>query len=106
MLKLLVIKAFKSPFALAAVCFVLYLAAHSFLVGVFVAFSAFVWTNKSIQAKLKSESAASEMKGVNPTVVTVPSKASGEPQIPVPTSIRRQYAKSAVVIPIKTGTDN
>jgi hypothetical protein len=106
MMKPLVVKAFKSPFALLAVCFVLYLAAHSFFVGVFVAFVIFAWIKKSVLMKLKNEGASNDPKAAVPPAVPSQPKAATESQAPVVTPIRRQYAKSAVVLPIKTGTDN
>jgi hypothetical protein len=106
MMKRLVVKAFKSPFALLAVCFVLHLAAHSFFVGVFVAFAIFAWIKKSILTKLKNEDASNDPKAVVPPVVPSQPKVVAESQAPVVTPIRRQYAKSAVVLPVKTGTDD
>jgi len=106
MIKLLVTKAFSSPFALLAVCFALYLAAHSFFVGIFVAVVAFAWIKKSVLTKQTSEDAPKEAKAGVVAEVSMQPKAAVEPQTPTATPIRRQYAKSAVVMPLKTGTDN
>jgi hypothetical protein len=105
MLKLLFIKAFKSPIALLAVCCVVYLAAHSFFVGVFVAVAVFAWIKRSVLSKKKDEDASNDSKAVVPAAVPLQPKAVAETHAPLVTPIRRQYAKSAVAIPIKKGTD-
>ena len=102
--KQLVYMATKSPLVLLAVCFALWFAAHSFFAGVFVLFAGAAWIKRSISTALKSDSNANESKEAAATAAAAPIAA--EPQAQPATPIKRQYAKSAVVIPFKTGTDN
>ena len=91
----LVLKAMKSPGWLVAVCFALWLAAHSFFAFMFVSFVVFSWIKRSIKAAMKEEK-------VEDTKGTAHAVAAPAPVTP----IKRQYAKSAVVVPLKTGTDD
>ncbi len=104
MLKQLVVTAFKSPFKLFAICMVLYMAAHSFFVAIFLLVGTVVWIKKSVNAKANPDASASNLKAVaasqpQPHVAAVPQKEE-------PTPIKRRYAKSAVVVPLKTGADD
>ncbi|MDR5754970.1 MULTISPECIES: hypothetical protein [unclassified Caballeronia] len=97
--KQLVLKAMKSPGWLVAVCFALWFAAHSFFAFLFVSFTVAVWIKRSIKAALKEEK-AEDSKVPAPAVVA---PATADTNV---TPIKRQYAKSAVVVPLKTGTDD
>ncbi|TCK32495.1 hypothetical protein B0G84_8300 [Paraburkholderia sp. BL8N3] len=97
--KQLVSKAIKSPAWLFAVCFALWFAAHSFFAFLFVSFAVAIWIRNSIKAALRAD----ETQEAKAPTATVPSPAPAEEKV---TSIKRQYAKSAVVIPLKTGTDD
>ena len=103
--KQLVYMAMKSPFALLAVCFALWFAAHSFFAGLFVFFVAVYWIKKSIRSALKSEPSSNDAKPQATSATAVPLTAA-EPVQQTAVPIKRQYAKSAVVVPLKTGTDN
>jgi large-conductance mechanosensitive channel len=99
MQKHLVSKAMNLPGWLVAVCFALWLAAHSFLVFMFVSFAVFLWIKRSIKATMREEK-VEETKGTAHTVAApTPADVNIMP-------IKRQYAKSAVVVPFKTGTDD
>jgi hypothetical protein len=103
--KQLINLAAKSPFALLAVCFALWFAAHSFFAGLFVFFVAAFWIKKSISSALKSDLASNEVKPQPAPAAAAPISAfEANPQTAAP--IKRQYAKSAVVVQFKTGTDN
>jgi len=97
--KQLVLKAMKSPGWLVAVCFALWFAAHSFFAFLFVSFTVAVWIKRSIKAALKEEK-VEDAKAPAHVVVTPAAAADNV------TPIKRQYAKSAVVVPLKTGTDD
>ncbi|MBB3262192.1 hypothetical protein [Paraburkholderia sp. WP4_3_2] len=106
----------KSPGKLLALCFVVYLASTSFFVGVFLAVATVYWLRKQLMLKAKALQAADaeiERQRVDQARDEALKKAAAansaqEPSAPAPapeaTPIR-QYAKSAVVIPMKkTGT--
>ncbi|MFC0403148.1 hypothetical protein [Paraburkholderia rhizosphaerae] len=107
MLKLLLKDAIKSPFRLLALCMAVYLAATSFFVGLFVAVLAVRFVVKFMKEKAKAiateaadaarAEAAIPVMPVSPAVTATP-EAAVEPT-PAP-----QYAKSAVIIPFRTGT--
>ncbi|WP_321794629.1 hypothetical protein [Caballeronia sp. J97] len=97
--KQLVSKAIKSPGWLVAVCFALWFAAHSFFAFLFVCAAVATWIKRSIKTSLKEET-FDEAKAAK---VVASAPASVEEKV---TPIKRQYAKSAVVIPFKTGTDD
>ena len=97
--KQLVSKAIKSPGWLFAVCFALWFAAHSFFAFLFVSAAVATWIKRSIKPSSKEE-ATEEAKAAK---VAVSAPAPADEKV---TPIRRQYAKSAVVIPLKTGTDD
>jgi hypothetical protein len=97
--KQLVLKAMKSPGWLVAVCFALWLAAHSFFAFMFVSFVVFSWIKRSIKTALKEE----KVEDTKATAHAVVEPSSADANV---TPIKRQYAKSAVVVPLKTGTDD
>ncbi|SAK90317.1 hypothetical protein AWB75_06300 [Caballeronia catudaia] len=97
--KQLVFKAIKSPAWLVAVCFALWFAAHSFFAFLFVSFAVATWINRSIKASLKEDRVEEAKASPTATASPVPAEEKVTP-------IKRQYAKSAVVIPLKTGTDD
>jgi hypothetical protein len=100
-----VYKAAQSPFKLLAVCFSLWLATHSFFAGLFM-FAVVVFSiKKLVKARLSTENQTDDRKAAAPAVPIAPVKVAEEAAQPV-TPIKRQYAKSAVVVPLKTGTDN
>lgn len=114
MLNLLFKDAIRTPWKLLALCLVVYLATLSLVVFIFVAFLGGHWIRKTIQKKTRAlDAAEAEAKRAEaappvvpaaPVVATVtpanPAVAPGAAQ-PAP---KRQYAKSAVVIPFRTGT--
>jgi hypothetical protein len=103
--KQLVYMAVKSPAKLVAVCFALWFAAHSFFAAIFVFLVCAAWVKKSISAALKSDANANEVKEA-PAASPAAPVSTAEIQTQPATPIKRQYAKSAVVVPFKTGTDN
>lgn len=115
MLKLFVADVMKSPGKLLALCFVVYLAAMSFFVGLFLFLVAIHWVRKQIMLKAKAfEAAEAEAARERANEVREQAlKATAKPAEQVaPASVAvaqvtpvRQYARSAVVTPIKkTGT--
>ncbi|MDR5826016.1 hypothetical protein [Caballeronia sp. LZ043] len=97
MSKQLITMAIKSPAWLFAVCFALWFAAHSFFTFLFVCAAIATWIKRAIKASLK-EDTVDEAKAPN---VVVPAPAPAHAKV---TPIKRQYAKSEVVVPLKTGT--
>lgn len=117
MLELLFKHLFRSPGKLLALCLVVYLAAQSFFVGVFLAIVAARWVHKHLVLKAKAleaaeADAARELadKAREQAQAAAAQKSAGAatPAAEVATAaspVQRQYAKSAVVIPMKkTGT--
>ncbi len=91
---------------LLAASFLLYFAAQSFFVAIFVMLAVGTYIKKKI-SKAKSDSAPLDAK--NAPAAAVPSQSAAVPPQPQPIQAavpKRQYAKSAVVIPLKTGTDD
>ncbi|MBU6486220.1 MAG: hypothetical protein KGQ57_00155 [Burkholderiales bacterium] len=112
MLNLLFKDLIKAPGKLLAVCVILYLATMSFLIAFFLVALAARWVQTEMKKKAKAaEAAAAEAAraeaakpaAVAPNVVPVAAVPAAAPAAPMP---QRQYAKSAVVIPFKTGTRN
>jgi hypothetical protein len=97
--KQLVVRAIESPAWLVAGWFALWLAAHSFFAFLFISFAVATWIMRSMKIDLK-EGRVDEPKA--PSAV-VASPASAEAEVK---PIKREYAKSAVIIPLKTGTDD
>lgn len=116
MLKLLFKDAIKSPGKLLALCMVVYLATMSFFVAGFVFLLAARWLQKTMQKKAKAleaaeaEAAKAEAlkaqaaQPVAAATVTATATAAANDTVAAPPAPKRQYAKSAVVIPFKTGT--
>lgn len=100
MLKQLLLKAAKNPLNLVAVVFVAYMAAHSVAVWFILGLVAWVY----LQNKAKHQhhaKRAHEERDPEPEQVVEPVAAKPAAE---PTPIRKKYAKSAVVVDIKTGT--
>jgi hypothetical protein len=125
MLKVLFKDSIKAPGKLLALCFVMYLASLSLFVAGFLVLLAIRWLHKTMQQKAKAIEAAKvetevarveaaklaaasrAAQAAKPTAVTASvasaTTAANDATAAEPTSNRR-YAKSAVVIPFKTGT--
>jgi uncharacterized membrane protein len=130
MLTVLFKDAIKSPGKLLALCLVLYLATVSFFVAGFLALLAARWIQKSMQQKAKAIEAAeaeaeaarieaeklaaaarasqAATRAAKATVAAAPvasvaASAANDPNA-TPSTAAPQYAKSAVVIPFRTGT--
>ncbi|KXU94870.1 hypothetical protein CR51_26055 [Caballeronia megalochromosomata] len=97
--KQLVLKAMKSPGWLVAVSFALWLAAHSFFAFLFVSFVVFSWIKRSIKSASKEEKVEEAKAAAHAAVV----QTTADDNV---AHIKRQYAKSAVVVALKTGTDD
>lgn len=116
MLELFVKDVLKSPGKLLALCFVIYLASMSFFVGIFLAAAAFYWVRKQLMLKARALQAAdAELERQRADQVRDEAlrkaTAANAAQTPLasaaasPATPARQYARSAVVIPMKkTGT--
>jgi len=114
MLKLLLKDAIKHPGKLLALCFVVYLASMSFFVACFLALLGAGLARKSIQQKVKAAEAAEaeaanaealKVQAAQPVAAaTMTATAAANDTVAAPPAPKRQYAKSAVVIPFKTGT--
>lgn len=118
MLELFVKDVLKSPGKLVALCFVVYLATTSFFVGVFLAVATVYWLRKQLMLKAKALQAAEAeierqradqareeaLKKADAASVAQAPAASATATQATPI---RQYARSAVVIPMKkTGTQD
>ncbi|XUW93250.1 hypothetical protein OH764_34550 (plasmid) [Burkholderia sp. M6-3] len=99
--KLFLMKATRSPMLFFATCFSLWFAMHSFFAALFVGFVAYQWVKTSIRKTMKDDKESSD-KG-SATSATPQPQAEAVPTASV-TPIKRQYAKSPVVVPLKTGT--
>jgi hypothetical protein len=91
---------------LLAASFLLYIASQSFFVAIFLVLAVGTYIKKKI-SKSKSDGAPHDAKHAPAAAApTHPAAVPPQPQ-PIPTAVpKRQYAKSAVVIPLKTGTGN
>lgn len=110
----------KSPWKLVALCFIVYLAATSFFVGIFLCLAAVYWLRKQLVLKAKALQAADAeierqradqardealKKAAAASTAQAPSAPAAAAPAATPAAPIRQYAKSAVVIPMKkTGT--
>lgn len=112
MLKLLLANALRSPGRLLALCVVIYIASISFFVGLFVVVLVIAAVRSEIKKKLKAaEAQATETKQAEAEQLrsdfakaqSEKTEVPAEPGKPAPV---REYAKSAVVIPFRTGTRN
>ncbi|MCC8397264.1 hypothetical protein LJ656_32335 [Paraburkholderia sp. MMS20-SJTR3] len=100
--KQFLMKATRSPMSFLAVCFALWLAAHSFFAALFVGFLAIPWIRTAIRDALKDERETSDTTPASSTTAKPQAEAVATAAV---TPIKRQYAKSPVVVPLKTGTD-
>jgi hypothetical protein len=122
MLKVLFKDAIKTPGKLLALCFVVYLATISFVVDMFVMLLAARWVYVTMMKKAKAieaaeaeaeaarieteklaaaAKAADAAKARTAAVAQATAAANDGAAVPAP---KKQYAKSAVVLPFKTGT--
>jgi hypothetical protein len=99
-----VAKATRSPLSFLLVCIGLYFAAHSFFAALLVGYIVLTWIRKSIRDAHRNDAETTDVKAP-PAGVTPPQKAEAGATATV-TPIKRQYAKSPVVAPLKTGTDD
>ncbi|VWC46981.1 hypothetical protein BLA23254_07438 [Burkholderia lata] len=104
MLKSLFSGAFKSPGKFLALCVALYIAAHSIIVMAFVVLAAI----NHFRSGAKSAPRPSERDSADGQDVETASQQAkrgqgvvARPAVQVPPTPQRQYAKSAVVIPMK-----
>ena len=122
MLKVLFKDAIKTPGKLLALCFVVYLGTISFVVAMFVMLLAARWVYVTMMKKAKAieaaeaeaeaarieteklaaaAKAADAAKARTAAVAQATAAANDGAAVPAP---KKQYAKSAVVLPFKTGT--
>ncbi|MBN3754298.1 hypothetical protein G3N95_15200 [Paraburkholderia sp. Tr-20389] len=99
-----VAKATRTPLSFLLVCIGLYFAAHSFFAALFVGYLVFMWIKKSIRDAHRADVEASDAKA--PSAAATPQAKPDENVTATVTPIKRQYAKSPVVAPLKTGTDD
>ncbi|CAE6962306.1 hypothetical protein R70199_07412 [Paraburkholderia domus] len=97
-------RATRSPLSFLMVCIGLYFAAHSFFASLLVGYIVFMWIKKSIRDAQRADAEASDAKAA-PAAAT-PQPKVDESATATVTPIKRQYAKSPVVAPLKTGTDD
>ncbi|MCP3718504.1 MULTISPECIES: hypothetical protein [unclassified Paraburkholderia] len=113
MLNLLIKDVLKSPGKVLALCLIVYLAATSFFVSLFLVGLGVRWLQKKAKAleaterEAAREAADKAREQAQPEVQKAAAAvAPASTATPVQTAPARQYAKSAVVIPLKkTGTD-
>ncbi|REG45417.1 hypothetical protein B0G80_9012 [Paraburkholderia sp. BL6669N2] len=119
MLKVLFKNAITSPAKLLALCFVVYLATISFAVVGFLLLLSMRWLMVTMKKKAKAieaaeaeaetaraeaeKLAASRQMAANGSVQDVPVATASNDSVAAPMPMKR-YAKSAVIIPFKTGT--
>lgn len=112
MLKLFLANALKSPGRLLALCVVIYIASHSFFVGLFVVGLVIAAIRSEIRKKVKAaeaqqaEAKQAEAEQLRSDLAKAQSEKTEIPAEPVKPAPAREYAKSAVVIPFRTGTRN
>jgi hypothetical protein len=106
----------KSPGKLVALCFVIYLASMSFFVGVFLAAAAVYWLREQLMIKAKALQAAdaelerqradqARDEALRKATAANAAQTPATPAAASQSTPARQYARSAVVIPMKkTGT--
>lgn len=114
MLKLLFKDAIKTPWKLLALCLVAYLASMSVIVFIFLALLGCQWVRSTIQKNARALASAgtesnrtepaSPVTPVTPATATVACPTPAASVGVSPSTPKRQYAKSAVVIPFRTGT--
>ncbi|NIE81901.1 MULTISPECIES: hypothetical protein [unclassified Burkholderia] len=104
MLKSLFLGAFKSPGKFLALCLALYIAAHSIIVTVFAVVAAVGYLKSSSKKEPQSrerDSADGRELDNAPQQVERSQTGPARSNVKVPPAPQRQYAKSAVVIPLK-----
>jgi len=102
MLTVLFKDAIKSPAKVLALCFIAYFATISFVVTVFLVLLAAHWVVKEMKKKGKAILAARAAADAKAEVASAATAAANDSNAkPAP---MKQYAKSAVVLPFKTGT--
>jgi hypothetical protein len=118
MLELFVKDVLKSPGKLVALCFVIFLASMSFFVGVFLVVATGYWLRKQLMLKAKALQAAeaeadrvraeqARDEALKNASAANTAQAPSAPTAAAQATPIRQYAKSAVVIPMKkTGTQD
>ncbi|SIT34888.1 conserved hypothetical protein [Paraburkholderia ribeironis] len=121
MLRVLFKDAAKAPGKLLALCFIVYFASQSFIIDVFLFLFAVAWVASAMKKKSKAilaaeaeaEAARAEAEKLAAAArVAAQAKAQAAAMTGMPASndsnakpaSTKQYAKSAVVIPFKTGT--
>ncbi|MGU7775636.1 hypothetical protein ACV229_36475 [Burkholderia sp. MR1-5-21] len=112
MLKRLFKNAIKSPFKLFALCMVVYLATMSMFVAGFIVLLAGSWLRTEIakQRKAMEEADAAERAEAAEAAklakqrVAQATAAAANDDVAHPTPPNQRYAKSAVVLPLKTGS--
>lgn len=90
---------------LLAASFLLYIASQSFFVAIFLVLAVGTFIKRKISKSKESDSHNAK----NAPAATAPNQAAvvqPQPQPMQPAVPQRQYARSAVVIPLKTGTDD
>ena len=113
MLNLLIKDVLKSPGKVLALCLIVYLASMSFFVCLFLGALGARWLHKKAKALEAAEREAAREAADKAREKAQPEAQKDAPVVPpastvatVQTAPTRQYAKSAVVIPLKrTGTD-
>ncbi|RQM59657.1 MULTISPECIES: hypothetical protein [Burkholderia] len=106
MLKLLCKNAIRSPFKVLALCMVVYIASMSlFVVGLLVLIAG-NWLRGEIakQRTAMQEAEAAERAEAADAARLVKQRAAANDDVAEPTTPSRQYAKSAVVRPLETGS--
>lgn len=104
MLQSLISGAFKSPGKFLALCFAVYLAAHSNLVFVFLVIAGFAYfKNRAKTARRESDRDAADRhdRDESPRHANHAHAAPAHSDVQTPITPQRKYAKSAVVIPMK-----
>ncbi|ABX19239.1 hypothetical protein KTE49_13860 [Burkholderia multivorans] len=104
MLQSLIGGAFKSPGKFLALCFAVYLAAHSILVSVFLAIAGFHYFKnaaKTARRDAERDAAIRHDRDENPQHANRAQATAARSDVKASTTPQRQYAKSAVVIPLK-----
>ena len=91
----------KSPVQIAAVCFVVYLASSAFFVMVLLLIGGVAYLKKYLRNVVRGTQDDAKERATHEAEVELSAPATAPVE---PTPIRKKYAKSAVVIDIKTGT--
>ncbi|AUT75443.1 hypothetical protein C2L64_44445 [Paraburkholderia hospita] len=118
MLLVLFKDAIKSPAKVLALCFIAYFATISFVVSTFLFLLAAHWVVKEMKKKAKAIHAAeaeAEAARIETEKLAARASANAKPEVASPATAAandsnvkpapaKQYAKSAVVLPFKTGT--